>query len=261
MPLFRLRQVSCTLSARQVRSAETDHELKMKTVPFISRDGKTILNTNEILKELQLNPGCHGEGPLYSSYCPVNFILACEKVFYLQHISPIPYGPFRYKGSNCSRFVNTAILAGNPSVKYKFRLKYLVPFTPTPMNNVNSLDHKMEIPKLLKGEPFCPIRKLDYTFLKSTLQAPVRHPDIPENALWLSGEGCGSWFVIEPDGPLLKVARYSPHGVIECTGLYENRNGNTLPTDQSIKITYPSNCKVISIIHKDQEMVFERTVI
>ncbi len=31
-----------------------------------------------------------------------------------KHESPIPYGPFVAKGSNCSRFVHSVILAGNP---------------------------------------------------------------------------------------------------------------------------------------------------
>lgn len=204
----------------RVRSAETDHELHMKTIPQFSENKDRLLNYIDILNELQINPACHGEGELYASYCTVNFEKAYAKVMEMQQESPIPYGPFRIKGSNCSRFVNTAILAGKPDVNYRIRLKYRMPFTPTPISNVNALNNRLILPKLLKGEPFCPIRKLDKQFLIATLPVPERHPKIPENAQWLSGEGAGSWFFFDIEDALLKVTRYSPQGVIECTGLY-----------------------------------------
>lgn len=92
----------------RVRSALTDHGLAIKTIPEISNNGKKIENFRDILTELQLNPECHGEGKLYASYCRINFQKAFTKVNKLQQKSPIPYGPFKYKGSNCSRFVNTS---------------------------------------------------------------------------------------------------------------------------------------------------------
>ena len=245
----------------RVRSTDTDHDLEMKTIPELASDGKRIKNYRDILYELQNNPACHGEGELFASYCPINFHLAFKKANEMQQNSPIPYGPFRYKGSNCSRFVNTTILAGNPHWKFKFRLKYMVPLTPTPMNNVNSLNSRLTLPIFQKGKPFYPFRKLDNSLLKTTLHQPDRSPKIPKNAQWLSGEGAGSWFVFEFQNTLLKVTRYSPGGVIECTGLYKNHNGHAVEPEGLFRITYPSNCKVVSLTNRDTEIRFERAVI
>ena len=242
----------------RVRSAETDHELRMVTTPVISADNKSIINFKDILSELQNNKACHGEGELYASYCPVNFQAAYDKATQMQQVSPIPYGPFRLRGSNCSRFVNTVIRAGKPLWKFRFRLKFLVWFTPTPMNNVNSLEHSLVLPDQLNVSPFYPTKKLDNKTLKTTLQPPPRDAKIPENAQWMSGEGAGSWFIFKVEKSLLWVTRYSPDGLIECTGQYENQNSHSVLPDNSFRITYPSNCKVVSLANKDRKLRFER---
>lgn len=244
----------------RVRSAETDHDLKIKITPQITNNGKQLENFKDILLELQQNHACHGEGELFASYISINFQAAYKKALELQMLSPIPYGPFRYKGSNCSRFVNTAILAGKPDWINTFQLKYFVPLTPTPKNNVNSLRYKLIIPELKKGEPFSPTCKLNNELLKSTLQAPERNPLIPQNAQWLSGEGAGSWFVYEFQNNLLKVIRYSPDGTVECIGLYDNKLKDNFILTNDSKITYPSNCKQVSLIKDNMEYVFQRKI-
>ena len=242
----------------RVRSAETDHELRIKTTPHISADNEEIVNFMEIISELQFNLACHGEGELHASYCPVNFQYAFAKANQMQKMSPIPYGPFRIKGSNCSRFVNRVILAGNPHKKYKFRLKYMVPLTPTPINNVSSLDHKLDLPDSMNDTVFHPMKNPYKKSLNSTLPIPPRNGKIPENAQWLSGEGAGSWFDFKVQNSHLKVTRYSPEGVIECIGLYETPDTHGLLPDHTFQITYPSNCKVVSLTKKDAELLFER---
>lgn len=242
----------------RVRGADTDHDLEMKTVPIISEDGTTLENYNEILYELQRNPACHGEGELHASYCPVSFERTLKKVRHMQEISPIPYGPFRYGGSNCSRFVNTAILSGRPALIYNLKLRYFLPLTPAPLTNVAVLSNRVKLPKIRQGEMFCPIRKLDKELLKTTRPAPERHHDIPEYAQWLSGEGAGSWFTFEKDGTVLKVNRYSPEGVIECRGIYENKTIEDFKLEGEFRITYPSNCKIVSLKLNDREIKFER---
>jgi hypothetical protein len=242
----------------RVRSAETDHELLMRISPILSADRSTLLNFPEILAELQANKACHGEGDIYASYSPVNFQSAYEKATHMQQTSPIPYGPFRIPGSNCSRFVNTVIRAGKPAWKLRFRLKYQVWFTPTPMNNVNSLDHQMKLAVQFDYIPFYPIRKLDHESLISTLQAPSKHPGIPENAQWLSGEGAGSWFDFKFADSGLRVTRYSPDGIIECAGHFKISNGKGIRPDNSFRITYPSNCMVISLAGHNRFLQFKR---
>lgn len=243
----------------RVRSAETDHDLEIKTIPIFTEYAERLENFWDILYELQNNPACHGEGELYASYCSINFETAYAKAKQMEEKSPIPYGPFRINGSNCSRFVNTVIKAGKPKFRHWLGLNFKVPLTPTPISNVNALDYRLVLPKLLKGEPFCPLRKLDKQLLIATLPAPERHPNIPEKAQWLSGEGAGSWFVFDIENTLLKVTRYSVYGVIECTGLYENKDAITvLKNEKSYKITYPSNCKTVSLKVNDTEIKFHR---
>jgi len=242
----------------RVRSVKTDHELSMKTIPVFSPDKRTILNYQEILSELLNNKACHGEGNLHASYSPVNFLAAYNKATRMQQDSPIPYGPFRSRASNCSRFVNTVIRAGKPSWKYTFRLKYLVWFTPTPMNNVNSLNDQMLLPDMSEHIPFYPIKKLDNQSLRSTLRAPSRNSSIPEKAQWLGGEGAGSWFDFEIQKSQVLVTRYSPDGIVECTGLFKNQYNQGSMPDNSFQITHPSNCRVVSLAYKDRKLLFER---
>jgi hypothetical protein len=94
----------------RVRSGETDHDLKMKTVPKISESGDVLLNFNEILAELQQNSACHGEGQLVASYDRIDFQMAYKKAVNMQHLSPLPYGPFISGGSNCSNQLTEALL-------------------------------------------------------------------------------------------------------------------------------------------------------
>jgi hypothetical protein len=242
----------------RVRSAETDHDLKMITTPEISSDGTKLENLNEILTELQNNGACHGEGEIYASVAFVKFEKAYRKAIQMQEKKFIDYGPFRADGSNCSRFVNTVIRAGKPALKQQLKLNFWVPLTPTPMNNVNALGGVVTVSKLLQNEPFCPLKKPDKPFLRSTLPAPNRHSEIPETALWLSGEGAGSWFDIRFEKGFLKVIRYSPEGKEECSGVYGNISGEYQFPQTSFKITYPSNCKEVTLLFGTQQVRFER---
>lgn len=236
----------------RVRSAVTDHDLAVRTIPRISNDGNSIENFREILEELQQNKACHGDGTLYASYCRIDFQLSWAKALELQNASPLPYGPFVKNGSNCSRFVNTAILAGKPFWDQAFRLKYFVPLTPTTLNNVNSLKHKTVIQAIVKAGPIDFSKKLTEDKLKTTLSAPVRNPSIPEDAQWLSGEGAGSWFHIESKGSFFNIFRFSPEGNMECRGLFSIRNEQYLDMDSDYSITYLSHCNQVRIIQNDK---------
>lgn len=240
----------------RVRSAETDHDLEMETVPVISENGEYIENLTDILNELQQNPACHGDGDLHASYSRINFFTAYNKVLQMHRSGAIPYGPFKFRGSNCSRFVNTAILAGKPGFMQELKLKYFVPFTPTPLNNVHALEHRVVIPRL-SGKDFHPLsEKPGRSFLKTTMPAPLKVFSVPENAQWLSGEGVGSWFAAEFVGNRLKLTRYSPSGEVECSGSFFSP-GFKIPFD-NFRVTYPSNCKEITIVSGGKEIRFER---
>ncbi len=68
-----------------------------------------------------------------------------------------------------------------------------------PGNNVHSLQYRLLIPKMRK------------------------------NAQWLGGEGAGSWFVLDFQKKLLRLTWYSPDGIVECDGLYEERLVERIP--------------------------------
>lgn len=242
----------------RVRSAETDHDLKIFTVPKISGDGKLILNFLTILEELQHNPACHGEGPLYASYTSIDLKASIKKAQQMQSESPIPYGPFVTGGSNCSRFVNTVILSGKPDWYSSMRLKYFIQITPTPLNNVNSLSNREIVPVLRRSVPFSPVRPLTNSELLSTLPAPVRHPAIPEDAEWLSGEGAGSWFALNVEEDFLKVTRYSPDGRMECNGTYNGPLKELLDSNHSIHLDYLSDCSEINLKINGNRIKFSR---
>lgn len=231
----------------RVRSEQTDPLLKMKTKAIISNDGNVIENHLKIITELQLNPECHGEGKLYSSYCKINFKEAFKKANKLQQLSPIPYGPFRFKGSNCSRFVRTALLGGKPSFKYRLKLNFLVFLTPTPLNNVNSLDNIVALPKLLKNDPFCPIKINDKSILKTTLPEPARNNKIPEKAQWLSGEGCGSWLNLTFNNGNYEITRISPQGEIEFQGEFVISNNKVFDINLPYKFEHLSHFEKVNI--------------
>lgn len=133
----------------RVRSADTDHDLELKTKAIIS--GSEILNFTDILNELFANESCHGTGPLYGSYSRINFRKAYQKALSMQDKSPIIYGPFIKGGTNCSRFVSTIIRAGLPFSFKKLKVAFAVPTTPTPISNVKNtgrivkVDHLPEI--------------------------------------------------------------------------------------------------------------------
>lgn len=123
----------------RVRNNYTDHDLEMKTIPQFDVDGN-LINFHDILIELYNNPSCHGDGALHGSHTTISFEKAFEKAEQLQKCSPLPYGPFIVNGTNCSRFVNSVILAGKPSLFHRFQLLFPKTLSPTPIGNVRSLN-------------------------------------------------------------------------------------------------------------------------
>ena len=123
-------------------------------------------------------------------------------------------------GSNCSRFVNTGIRAGNLSWLATFKLNFLVPLTPSPLNNVHSFPNKTILPKLLPFT-FTPSPISEKSKLKGTLSEPERAAEIPQTSQWLAGEGAGSWFNILPAvNEAFEITRFSPEGTVECKNFF-----------------------------------------
>lgn len=232
----------------RTRSEKTDPMLKINTKAQIDPSKKEILNFEEILTELQLNSECHGEGVIYASYGQINFEKALAKAHWFQDNSPLPYGPFRYKGTNCSRFVNDSIVAGKPNLWSLIRLRLLVPLTPTTMNNVNVFGNKISIHKLQKNAVFCPTPIKNKQFLKTTLAAPKRASVIPTNAYWLSGEGGGSWFDIQLSDNYYQISRFNATGGLEFRAKYQPSEFNSLDLQKPLHFDYLSHFQKVKVI-------------
>lgn len=128
----------------RVRSADTDTDVHLEQTACLDEAGQ-LLNAPLLLQALKLNPACHGEGPLHASICNVDFQKAMGKAKDMQNAGCIRYGPFVWRGSNCSRFVRTVILAGRPPVWQRLRLLLPRSISPTPKGNVRSLGRPIYI--------------------------------------------------------------------------------------------------------------------
>ena len=91
--------------------------------------------------------------------------------------------------------------------------------------------------------------------LPKTLVSPEIPGSISKDAKWLSGEGAGSWFVIEKLKSSYKIVRYSPKGIIECENVFTS-NLKFDPTSE-FNMDYPSHCQVVHVIQKGERIRFK----
>lgn len=122
----------------RVRDIETDHDLEILTKAKFD-ENKNISNIEQILNELAQNEACHGLGTLHASFTNINFDKAYQNAKSMQEKSPWKYGPFIWSGTNCSRFVRTVILYGEPLFVEKLKLTIPYTISPLPIGNVKSL--------------------------------------------------------------------------------------------------------------------------
>lgn len=123
----------------RVRSAKTDHDLRIKTKVNLSEDSSEILNINEILSELYCNSSTHGDASIYGALTKIDYDASLNYALDLQKREFLPYGPFQINGSNCSRFVSSVIKAGDPSLFTQLKLAFPLTISPTPMWNLWAL--------------------------------------------------------------------------------------------------------------------------
>lgn len=94
--------------------------------------------------------------------------------------------------------------------------------------------------------------------LKKVLPAPLRHANIPENSIWHSGEGAGSWFYISSDlNEVYSIMRYSEKGEVECSGFFTSNYKIEDHWPNNINVAYPSNCKILNIVVDGRLLKFE----
>ena len=132
----------------RVRDVVSDHDLKIRTKAII-KDNK-IINFEAILSEVSQNQACHGDGYIRASYCGINYDKAFFQAKNMQNNSPIDFGPFVLWGTNCSRFVRTILLAGEPKIHHQLKLVLPYSISPTPVGNINSLGNLTRLEKVSK---------------------------------------------------------------------------------------------------------------
>jgi len=119
----------------RVRDINTDRDVAIKTKANIKNNN--IVNLKEILIEIKNNESFHGEGTLYASILnDVSFEKAYKYAKETQNKGLIPYGPFVYKGTNCSRFVASVMRSSSPTYIKNARLKFPICVSPSPKRNV-----------------------------------------------------------------------------------------------------------------------------
>lgn len=166
---------------------------------------------------------------------PVELKKALHQAKKLQVKSPLPYGPFIWNGTNCSRFVHAVLLAGEPGVTYRVKLWFPYTLTPSPLSNVAALDHLTIISVAAKGiSPVC-------SHPHNVLPEPERTDELPKTVQWLSGEGAGSWFYLEEHTDHYIIARFTEDGSIEYKGIYDLSNGNDFDITKGFRFIHISH--------------------
>lgn len=245
----------------RIRDVTTDANLKIHAkAKFV--DNK-IANIKELLDEIQNKASTFGAGPLYASYCPVNVDSSSSRIKELQSKNAIPFGPFVINGINCCRFVRNGILAGAPALKYSFRLRYLWPFKPMPITNVNFLSGKIMIPENIdteNREKKHHTSNIVYTKgnVKGTMPPPTIPENIPQDSQWLAGEAAGGWFSLQPIDYLYLINRYSSEGVQECTGKFRLSSIGFFNAKKTYSFSHMSHCSKVTIIQDDELFEFLR---
>ncbi len=126
----------------RVRNEDTDPNLQIAVKAEFNAQNK-IANLKNILLTLSKQKDFHGYGKMYAS---VQYEISFEKSYRFakrqQQQGAIPYGPFAYKGTNCSRFTSRVLRAGVNSIYKKIQSFLAFSFTPTPMGNVLIASYK-----------------------------------------------------------------------------------------------------------------------
>ncbi len=92
---------------------------------------------------------------------------------------------------------------------------------------------------------------------KTTLSAPTKPHHLPSNIHWLSGEGSGSWFLIEEMKNEFIISRFNPEGKIECKGIFMQVSGFPINLNKPYLFTYLSHCAEVNIVQDNAYLKFK----
>jgi len=94
--------------------------------------------------------------------------------------------------------------------------------------------------------------------LPKILPPPPQKPrHLSDQIKWLSGEGAGSWFLIEKTKTNLiyEITRFSPEGKTECKGTF--KSDNQIDLNEEFVIDYPSHCARVTLFQFEKKIVLK----
>ncbi len=94
--------------------------------------------------------------------------------------------------------------------------------------------------------------------LNTTLPAPKRPPNLPNDAQWLAGEGAGSWFHLSIDQGGFIINRYSDKGKLECSGKFQLVKEKGFSEKKPFEFIHLSHCQSVRIRQGGKVFKFER---
>lgn len=262
----------------RIRSEKTDPEVVFNIKAVLTKG--EITNLAEIVEYTANHPETHGDGILYS--CLQKHINANAALHFMneqQNLGHIPYGPFQFGGSNCSRFVAKTIQQSTR----KGGLKFIYPIygTPSPLGNIfNSSEndvfkfeanavqvqvktrftlHLRELTKHLFFKRNEKIPKSSQQ-LEGTLEPPAREQSIPQHAQWLGGTGAGAWYYIkQKSGTNFIVGRAQKNGHIDFELPFKTVN-KKFTIESKFEFSYPSHAQTMTIIQGGEKIIFSRVL-
>ena len=83
-----------------------------------------------------------------------------------------------------------------------------------------------------------------------SLLPPSKPNNIPSNSQWLGGIGAGSWFSLQKREDNFKITRFSPEGILECSGIFIIEN-NGFEINKEYSFTYLSHCSLCTIVQNN----------
>jgi hypothetical protein len=256
----------------RVRGRETDFELHFPIAANIEDD--TIKNLDEILQFLATHPKLtHGEGHLYASVCnAIDYDKARQYITAQQNLGFIRYAAFIKEACNCARFVTDSLIASVTNTSIASALIRSKSFTPSTIGNVVIADTENDVYVVsetgkiseFKSSVSKENRRLFLDVLKGyrpsllgTLE-PKHNEVKSEHAQWLGGIAAGAWFEIHDLNHKreFRFRRISPHGHIDCDGIYEV-NSETFNISEDYQFIHYSNCQFFHIEQHNETYKFE----
>ena len=265
----------------RIRGYETDPELKFGVKAIC--DGFELKNFNEILHYVDSNKHTHGEGDLYAGIYPgVNYDDALAIIHEMQSVVLQEYGPFVYKGTNCSRFVAQTIAKLGD---YKTQIKFLLPWylTPSPLGNIyncpsrkmyvvrDSKVHVFNVDKFKKrfdilrekiffqkNDPILDTIDLNY---RTKFKAVKRPTNVSVKAQWLGGTGAGAWHeVVEVVEQKIVFKRVQSTGFVdfETTFFHCNLEVGQFDLNQDYQIDYGTTYRKVFITQNEVQFHFTK---